>query len=130
MSRPLVKNGSDAAQVRRAQRKVAQREAQLVVSLAEVLGTAAGRFVLWTLLEATHVYATSFDHSGSVMYFKEGERNVGLNWRARILAADEQLYELMEREARQRDRRLDAETAAAQDAPPAIAGEESDGSEG
>lgn len=130
MARPLVASGTDPEQVKRAKRKVEQRENQIVASIAEVMATPAGRFVLWTLLEATHVYQTSFDHSGSVMYFREGERNVGLAWRARILAADERLYEVMEREARHRERRLDAELATVQDASATAAGEDPNGSEG
>lgn len=121
--RALVANGSDPAQVRRAERKMRQADEVLAGSLRTVLDTPAGRFILWCLLEDTHVYATSFDHSGSVMYFKEGERNIGLRWRARIIAADPTLYQLMCREAEQRAARLDAETAAVQDASPA-AGED------
>lgn len=124
--RPLVKNGADVQQVRRAERKVQQGDDLLAGCLREVLGTVSGRFVLWALLEQTHVYRTSFDHSGSVMYFTEGERNVGLTWRAKILQADEDLYELMAREARQRDKRLDQELTAMQQST----AEGSDGSEG
>jgi hypothetical protein len=124
--RPLVNNGADVQQVRRAERKVQQGDDLLAARLREVLDTPAGRFVCWALLEQTHVFRTSFDHSGSVMYFTEGERNVGLAWRAKMLAADEALYELMEREARHRDKRLDGELAATQQST----AEASDGSEG
>jgi hypothetical protein len=112
--RPLVRSGADPTQVRRAERKVRQADEIFAASLREILATPAGRFVFWTLLADMRVYDTSFDHSGSVMYFREGARNVGLKLRAQIIAADDSLYELMEREARQRDRRLDAESAAAQ----------------
>lgn len=123
--RPLVNNGADVQQVRRAARKVQQGDALAMAWLREVMGTYCGRSVLAALLDEAHVFTTSFDHSGSVMYFKEGERNVGLRWRARIIAADEDLYDLMEHEARQRERRLDGELAAAQQST----GEESDGSD-
>lgn len=128
--RALVANGGDPKQVGRAARTVQRDEEQLAASLQAVLSTPAGRLVLWRLLEDTHVYGTSFDHSGSVMYFREGARNVGLTWRARILAADEPGYELMAREARARDRRVDAETAAAHIAPSSTTEEIPDGSEG
>jgi hypothetical protein len=124
IARPLVKSGTDPDQVKRAQRTVQQAEEILAASLVAVLQTPAGRYVLWALLESTHVYTTSFDHSGSVMYFREGARNVGLLWRARIVAADPDLYDLMAREARLRDRRLDQQTAAVQDAPPVPEGEQ------
>lgn len=114
----LVANGGDREQVNRATRTVQRADEQLAASLHAVLSTPAGRVVLWQLLDDTHIYATSFDHSGSVMYFKEGARNVGLTWQARMLAADEALYELMAREARAREKQLDAQTTATQTAPP------------
>lgn len=115
--RALVANGSDREQVARAGRTVQRADALLAAALQTVLSTQAGRIVLWQLLDDTHMYATSFDHSGSVMYFKEGARNVGLTWQARMLAADEGLYELMAREARAREKQLDAQTTATQTAP-------------
>lgn len=39
---------------------------------------AQGRRIAWRLLEKAGIYRTSFNHSGSVMAFNEGKRDVGL----------------------------------------------------
>lgn len=43
-----------------------------------LLGHPQGRRILNRLLERTGVFRTSFNHSGSVMAFSEGRREVGL----------------------------------------------------
>jgi hypothetical protein len=113
-SRPLTGNAADPRAVRYAARKERQREAAVLAWLKAVLSTYEGRAVWATYLEEAGLYESSFDHSGSVMYFREGKRNDGLKWQARLVAADEGLYELLERERRDRRRRLDTETAAVQ----------------
>lgn len=121
--RPLVRNGGDPEQVRRAERKVQQANEILAGSLRAVLATPAGRYLLAALLERSHIWKSSFDLSGSHMYFNEGERNIGLYWRALAIEADPDGYSLMEREQEARVKQLDQETAVAHDAPPAIAEE-------
>jgi hypothetical protein len=48
-----------------------------------------------------------FDHSGSVMNFKEGRRSFGLEIRALLEAASESLTDQMDRERRSRTKRED-----------------------
>ncbi len=43
-----------------------------------MLGHPQGRRVISRLIEQTGIYRTSFNHSGSVMAFNEGRRDVGL----------------------------------------------------
>ena len=121
--RPLVRNAADPRQVNYARRKTKDTDKQLAAALRIVLSTYEGRLVWATFLEGAGLYEASFDHSGSVMYFKEGRRNQGLEWQARLVAADEQLFELLERERRARARRLDNETEAVHQAPPPGEGE-------
>lgn len=46
--------------------------------LRTLMGTAPGQRVMWWLMELAGVYRSSFNHSGSVMAFNEGQRNIGL----------------------------------------------------
>lgn len=47
------------------------------------------------LLEETGVYRSSFNHSGSVMAFNEGQRNVGLRLLSQILVHAPGSYALL-----------------------------------
>jgi hypothetical protein len=118
MPRPLVDNGADPEQLRRANRTVTRRDSVLVESIRVVMRTPAGRFVMHTVLDDALVDGTSFHPSGSQMYFNEGKRKLGVEWRDKLIAADEANYELMQREARERARRLDSQL------PPAATEEE------
>lgn len=112
--RALVRNASDPRQVRYAARAEKRAEDQLRAWIVATLSTYEGRAVFATMLEEAGLFESVFDHSGSVMYFREGKRNEGLKWQARLVDADEQLYEQMERERRARRRQLDATTQAVQ----------------
>lgn len=62
-----------------------EREArQIVEDLRWLMGHKPGRRFVRRLLERTGVYRTSFNTSGSVMAFNEGQRNVGLGLVAEI----------------------------------------------
>lgn len=112
--RALTRNAADPKQVKYAARKERRLEEQRIAWLKAVMSTYEGRAVFATLLEEAGLYESVFDHSGSVMYFREGKRNEGLKWQARLASCDETLYELMERERRARRRSLDAELDAVQ----------------
>jgi hypothetical protein len=61
-----------------------------------------GRRVMWRLLASTRLYQSSFNNSGSVMAFNEGQRNVGLKLLAALNTHCPELYVLMQTE-RQND---------------------------
>jgi hypothetical protein len=113
--RPLVRNAADQRQVQHSTRKSADREDTLLAALRIVLSEAAGRLVLATLLEEGGIYRTSFDVSGPVMNFREGQRASALRLLDRIVQADDALYDLMEKERRQRHRADNRETEAVQE---------------
>lgn len=110
--RALVRNAADPAQVKRAARKEQDRAEAFKAALRAVLDTPAGRYVLGELLERGRLYETSFDHSGSVVYFREGRRNFALEIQAECIAADEKLFDWLERERRTRRRLEETENAA------------------
>jgi hypothetical protein len=43
-----------------------------------LMSHAQGRRIVWRMLEKAEVYASCFNHSGSVMAWKEGKRDMGL----------------------------------------------------
>lgn len=110
--RAQVRNAADPAQVTRAGRRDRDREARVLASLKAVMTMPAARLVFAELLDRAGLYETVYDHSGSVMYFKEGRRNFGLELRAWIEEADDRLAELMDQERRARRRADEAATDA------------------
>jgi hypothetical protein len=110
--RALVRNTADPKQVKRAARQVDERDRLYLLALAQCLQHPEARYVFNELLERAGLYRSVFDHSGSVMNFKEGARNFGLELRADLERADELQVELMDRERRDRQRRDDRATDA------------------
>lgn len=49
-----------------------------------LLGHPQGRRISQRLMEQTGIYRTSFNHSGSVMAFNEGRRDIGLWFTAQL----------------------------------------------
>lgn len=111
--RALVRNAADPEQVKRATRTVRDREALFVAALVEVLSYASGRIVFAEVFDRAGLYGSVYDPSGSLMYFKEGRRNFGLELRAACEAADDAATDLMDRERRERIKRDDRATDAA-----------------
>lgn len=100
--RAFVHNAADPRQVKDATRLEKAREAAWVGLLGEVLATYAGRALVSELLERAGLYTSVYDQAGSLMYFKEGRRNFGLELRAACERADEAATDLMDRERRAR----------------------------
>lgn len=80
------------------------------------MATPEGRRVFGELLEMAGLWRTSYDNSGSATYFNEGRRNFGLEIKAMLEDAGEDLYLEMEREMRHLRRSLDNEALAVQQA--------------
>lgn len=119
--RALVTNAADVDQVKRAGRKEKDREALFLDALRASLSHAEVRYVFAEYLQRAGLDVTSFDHNGSMMNFKEGRRNFGLEIKADLYRADERLADLMETERRARvradNRAIDAaHTARAEEA--------------
>jgi hypothetical protein len=54
-----------------------------------------GRRIVWRLLEETRIYHSSFNTSGGVMAFNEGQRNVGLKLLSQLLTYAPGTYALL-----------------------------------
>lgn len=82
---PCVATTNDPTDLHRIEREAEADEAQAretrrreLDDLRWLLGHPQGRRILNRMLERTGVFRTSFNHSGSVMAFNEGRREVGL----------------------------------------------------
>jgi len=111
--RPWVRNAADPKQVRAAGRKQERRELEFLNSVRATMATIEGRAVMWGLLERAGVFRSVWDPSARIHY-NAGRQDFGHELLSLLLEADEQLYLLMEQEARQRARSDARETAAYQ----------------
>lgn len=102
--RALVKNAADVDQVQRARRKERDRDDQLTDAIRSSLQHPDVRQVFAEILDRAGLFKTSYDHSGSMVYFNEGRRNFGLELRSLLETADEQAVDLMDQERRARKR--------------------------
>lgn len=59
-----------------------------------------GRRLVWWILGKAGVNRTSFNNSGSVMAFNEGQRNIGLMLQGEVLDANAEAYMTMLQEHR------------------------------
>lgn len=85
----------------------AQRKAQAdnarrthVEDVKWLMSSPRGRRLVWWLLAKCGVNRTSFNNSGSVMAFNEGQRNIGLVLQAEVLDAAPEAYVTMLNEQR------------------------------
>jgi hypothetical protein len=110
--RSFVRNAADPKQVQHAGRKERDRQAARRSRLKATMGTPEGRAALMDILEDCRVYESIW-HPSAMIHYNAGIQDVGHQLLARLLDADESLYEQMEREGRERRRRLDREIDAA-----------------
>jgi len=110
--RSLVKNAADPKQVARAARKEADLERMFTEALKRALGDPNARFVFRALLERLGAFRSIWDNSARIHY-NAGRQDAAHELMALIIAADEDMFDLMEREARARQKKLEREIDAA-----------------
>jgi len=96
----LVKNAADAEQVKEAGDKAQRNRRQELDQVRLVVGTSLGRAFYWRLLQLCGVFQSSFNHSGSITAFNEGQRNIGLKLLADLNEAAPEAYVTMMRESK------------------------------
>lgn len=95
----LVGNCADAEQVKEADRRATDKRAQELADMKAVMGTPAGRRLMWRIVnELCHFDTLSAVHSGSFTYLNEGERNIGRLLKADAYEAAFKEWQLMEKE--------------------------------
>jgi hypothetical protein len=78
---------------------------QARADLQSVMGSEAGRRFMWSLLGDCGMYRASFNNSGSITAFNEGQRDIGLRLVARITQECPEQYLAMQGEAIAADRK-------------------------
>lgn len=74
---------------------------QMKTDVRNLMGTAAGRRVVWYLLEQFGIFRTSYSSEALAMAFSEGRRSAGLEVMALVCAFCPEQYDKMAREARE-----------------------------
>lgn len=110
--RAAVRNAADPVQVRRAGKKDQDKGELFRAALVAVMGTVPGRAFVWGLLERAGVYQSIWSPNAEIHY-RAGRQDYGHELMADVLAADEELFLQMEREARGRVKKDNAEIDAA-----------------
>ncbi|MFN7610835.1 MAG: endopeptidase [bacterium] len=67
-----------------------------------LMSSPRGRRLVWWLLSKSGINRTSFNNSGSVMAFNEGQRNIGLMLQGEVLEASPDAFMTMLEEQRKR----------------------------
>lgn len=114
-TRALVTNAADAEQVKHARRKEKDQAGRFLDALRAVLQTAEGRIVCREWIGQAGVFRSVWRPSDEIHYLA-GQQDFGHRLMADCLAADEELFEQMEREHRAYVKRENAETDAVQTA--------------
>lgn len=71
-------NAAERSHVRKAEKEAERAEAERAEIITNLMSTTPGRAWVLHLLEAAHIFTTSFDRDAIAMAFAEGERNHGL----------------------------------------------------
>jgi hypothetical protein len=97
-------NAANREYVKSADRLAREREAQRRMALHEVLKHYEGRRVLWDLLTASGVFRSIATGPQDIHYLA-GRQDFGHELIADIVSVSEDLYQLMEKDARHRAKR-------------------------
>lgn len=111
--RPLMTDAANRKQNEYAERVEKERVNTTRAAAQAVMGTHAGRLLLWELLERAGVFQSIWSANAEIHY-KAGRQDFGHELMALLVDANEELYEQMSREARARVKREDRTSAAVQ----------------
>ena len=109
----MVRNAASAAQVKRADWRLDDRQAREHADLRTILALPAGRRMLWSLLNRCSVFKP-LGHDALLIHSNEGRRLVGLELMDDLTAADRTAYLTLLSEALKADTLEQNESAALQ----------------
>jgi len=93
-------DAEDETQADALKQKAENARRTFVEDVKWLVSSPRGRRLVWWLLSKSGVNRTSFNNSGSVMAFNEGQRNIGLMLQAEVLEANPDAYMTMLTEQR------------------------------
>lgn len=79
------------------------KQRQETEDLKWLLAHRQGRRIVWKLLGDAGVFRSTFNHSGSVMSFQEGQRSQGLKLLTAVMEHAPDAFTLMQKEAKAHD---------------------------
>lgn len=98
---PLVNNAANKSQVKDAAKTEKLKRDRELRDVHHVLSTREGRRFYWRYLCECRIFQSSFNNSGSVTYFNEGKRDVGLKLLSEMDEAAPESYLLMLKESKE-----------------------------
>lgn len=110
-----VYNAAERADVRRATKAARVADRQRVEIVTQNMSTPAGRAWILDILEAAHIFASSFTTDALSTAFREGERNIGLRLLNDIMTSCPDQYITMMRESNERHAARTSERSGSKD---------------
>lgn len=96
------RNAADPEKVAKHNREAEDAKDEQLQDMALVLSTRPGRRLIWRYLSETGIFTTSFNNSGSITAFNEGQRSVGLRLLAEVNEAAPEQYMVMLKESKEK----------------------------
>lgn len=93
------------------ERKEKRRLDTFLASLAAVMATPEGRFVIWHWLDRAGIRRTVWDASGMQVHFNAGQQDFGFRMLADVMATNPAAADVMNAELREWDSRMEKELA-------------------
>ena len=100
--KPLQGNAADESQVEEARRREREARRQELQDMALLLESPVGRRIVWRILAQCGIFTDGWDPSARI-HFNAGKRNVGLWLLDEVMAANDEAYLLMQREAKPKE---------------------------
>jgi len=94
-------DASDPKQVRDRIKQLKVEESLKLALIQQIMSTREGRAWIYSILEVTHIWLSSFSSDALIMAFNEGERFIGLMLLADVTTAAPERYLEMLQEARE-----------------------------
>lgn len=85
------------------QKKAAELVKRDDQDIENIMNTVSGRRFIWSLLEETKVFASSFTGDNNATNFNEGQRNAGLRVFSNVMRVCPDMWLVMAKEAKEED---------------------------